>query len=193
MSLRVKRWLLLIVLIGGVVIADQTSKQHIIDTLLVGETAEPIPALVPYFQITRSYNSGSAFGFLPEAGDLFLIIAVVVVIGLILFYERIPDEASITRIATGLVCGGALGNAIDRIRHEHVVDWIHYRIPDVVSNISNIADHAIVLGVILIFIDSMRLERAQRRAEREAKRQAASSANLPEGSPGDVQRESQQD
>ncbi len=185
MSVRVKRWLLLIVLIGGVVAVDQMSKQHVIDSLLVGETVELVPALAPYFQITRSYNTGSAFGFLPEAGDLFLIIAVIVVIGLVLFYERIPDEASITRIATGLVCGGALGNAIDRIRHEHVVDFIHYRIPDVISNISNLADHAIVLGVILIFIDSLRLERAERRA--------AKAGNLPENSPAEIQRESQQD
>jgi signal peptidase II len=185
MSVRVKRWLLLLVLIAGVIAADQASKQRVIDTLQVGETVELVPALAPYFQITRSYNTGAAFGFLPEVGDIFLIIAVVVVIGLILFYERIPDDAGITRIATGLVCGGALGNAVDRIRHEHVVDFIHYRIPDVISNISNVADHAIVLGVILIFIDSMRLERAQRRA--------AATDDLPEGSSTEVHRESQQD
>lgn len=162
MSVRVKRWLLLVVVIASVIAADQASKQAVIDSLLVGETVELIPALAPYFQITRSYNTGSAFGFLPEAGDLFLVIAVVVVIGLVIFYPRIPDEAGLTRFATGLVCGGALGNAIDRVRHEHVVDFIHYRIPDVISNISNIADHAIVLGVILIFIDSLRQDRRER-------------------------------
>ena len=87
------------------------------------------------------------------------------------FYDQIPDEAQITRIATGLICGGALGNAVDRIRHEHVVDFIHYQIPGVISNVSNLADHAIVFGVALILIESWRVDREeQKRKEQEASR-----------------------
>lgn len=142
-----------------VILLDQITKRWIVDNLAIGETRRIIPALSPLFQITHSRNNGAAFGFLPQAGDLFLIIAVVVVIGMIVFYPRIPDHARITRIATGLICGGALGNALDRLTYGHVIDFIHYQIPGVVSNVSNLADHAIVIGVILVFIDSWLSER----------------------------------
>lgn len=157
-----KRWLGLLLVVITIVAADQLSKRWVVDNLLLNESRQPIPAMSDYFQITRSYNTGSAFGFLPEAGDIFLVLAVVVVIALFFFYPRIPANAWLTRLATGLVCGGALGNALDRIQYEHVVDFIHYQIPGLVSNVSNVADHAIVLGVALIFIDSWWQERQQK-------------------------------
>jgi signal peptidase II len=154
-----RHWIQLILTIIIVLVADQLTKGIVVHDLLVGETRRIIPALSPFFQITRSQNTGAAFGFLPQAGDLFLIIAFVVVIGMLFFYPRIAPEAWITRIATGMICGGALGNAVDRIIYGNVVDFIHYQIPGVISNVSNLADHAIVLGVILIFIESWRSER----------------------------------
>ncbi len=148
-------------LIAAVITADQLSKHWVIDNLRVGESRQPIPALSPFFQLTRSQNSGAAFGFLSQAGDLFLGIAMIVVVVMLYFYPRIPDDGRLSRIATGLICGGALGNAIDRVAYGHVIDFIHYQIPGFISNVSNPADHAIVLGVILIFIESWRAERAR--------------------------------
>jgi signal peptidase II len=168
MSRNRKRLVLLVSLIMIVLLLDQISKQWIIDNLYRGETIEPIPVLSDYFQLTYSQNNGAAFGFLPQAGDLFLVIAIFVVIALIIYYPRIPDEAIITRVATALVCGGALGNVVDRVRHEHVVDFIHYQIPGIISNVSNIADHAIVFGVLLILLDSWLLERNARKQEKES-------------------------
>jgi lipoprotein signal peptidase len=107
----------------------------------------------------------AAFGFLPEVGDLFIIIAVGVVIALVVFYPRLPPEATPTRLALGLVVGGALGNALDRLQYGHVVDFIHYQIPGLISNVSNLADHAVVLGVIIILIDSWRIDRIRAQAE----------------------------
>jgi signal peptidase II len=160
-----RSWLILLFIIAAVLIVDQVAKRIVMDTMLVGESRQPIPALVPYFQITRSENRGAAFGFLPQGGDVFLIIAVVVVSAMIYFYPRIPANAKLTQIAIGLICGGALGNALDRLEHGLVVDFIHYQIPGVLSNVSNLADHAIVLGVFLIFIDSWLAERAKKRAD----------------------------
>lgn len=165
MSQNLRRWLLLLVTTGVVLGIDQITKRLVVDSMLLGETRRPIEFLAPLFQITRSFNTGAAFGFIPGASDLFLIIAIVVVIGLFFYYPRIPNEAKITRFATGLVCGGALGNAVDRLTYDHVVDFIHYQIPNVISNVSNLADHAIVLGVLLIVYDSWRLERLEKRRE----------------------------
>ena len=160
-----RNWLLLVVVIGVVLTVDQITKRLILDTMLIGETRQPVPALAPYFQFTRSENTGAAFGFLPQGGDIFLVIAVIVVIAMFFFYPRIPADGGLTRVGIGLICGGALGNALDRLQHGPVIDFIHYQIPGLISNVSNLADHAIVLGVALIFIDSWRSERAQRRIE----------------------------
>lgn len=170
MTVKQRRWLLVLALIAGVLALDAVSKKLITNSLTPGELREPIPALGEYFQITLSYNTGAAFGILPQAGNIFLTIAVVVVVGMLLFYNRIPDNAPVTRMATGLVVGGALGNALDRIQHGHVIDFIHYSLPQLdLSNVSNLADHAIVLGVILVLLDSWRLDRIeQRRAQERA-------------------------
>ena len=156
-----RRWLILLTVIALVLVADQVTKQAVVTNVRLGESVQPVPALYPYFQITRSENNGAAFGFLPQAGDLFLIVAVVVVVIMLIFFPRIPENDRITRLGLGLVVGGALGNAVDRLTHGAVIDFIHYQIPGIVSNVSNLADHAIVIGVILIVLQSWRTDDAK--------------------------------
>ena len=174
MDRSVRNWILLFVVIGAVIAVDQLTKYAVINTLEVYEAYEPIPAIGDFFRFTRSENTGAAFGFLPDSGILFLVIAVAVVLAMVYYYPRIPYDATLTRIAIGLICGGALGNALDRVQHGLVVDFIHYSIPGIISNVSNLADHAIVFGVIVMFFDSWRRERAQKRA---AKLESAASAS----------------
>ncbi len=164
-----RNWLLLAVVVGAVVLVDQITKHSVLSSMALGETRQPVPALAPFFQFTRSENSGSAFGFLPSAGDLFLVIALVIVIAMFFFYPRVPAGGWLTRVGIGLVCGGALGNALDRLQHGSVIDFVHYQIPGLISNVSNLADHAIVLGVILIFIDGWRGDRARQQSQRAAR------------------------
>lgn len=150
------RWLKLFALILVVLIIDQVTKRIVMNALLLGESVDLIPFLSPFFRVTYGQNTGAAFGFLPQGGDIFLVIAVVVVTAMIIFFPRLPENALLSRMGTGLICGGALGNAIDRIDHGAVIDFIHYTIPGVISNVSNLADHAIVVGVVLILIESWR-------------------------------------
>jgi len=156
-----RRWTVLFVTTLGMIMVDQLSKQLVINSLALGESINLIPVLSPLFQITYSENTGAAFGLLPQAGPLFLLIAIIVVIALFIFYRRVPEKAMLTQIAIGLICGGALGNVINRLQYGAVVDFIHYQIPGIVSNVSNFADHAIVLGVILICLTQWQSERAQ--------------------------------
>jgi signal peptidase II len=89
---------------------------------------------------------------------VFLVIAVVVSVVLAWSYRQLTDDNWDGRIATLLIIGGALGNAIDRVIYGHVVDFIHYTIPGVISNVSNLADHAVVFGVFLMIWASWRAE-----------------------------------
>ncbi len=159
MNVTLRRLLRLLLIAGSVLVLDQVTKRLIVDNLVLHESRSIIPFLSPLFQITRSHNTGASFGILPNAGDIFAVIAIIVVIVMVYMFPRIPDEKRLMWLATGLICGGALGNVIDRLMYGYVVDFIHYQIPGLVSNVSNIADHAVVGGVILFFIASWRDER----------------------------------
>ncbi len=170
-----RKWLSLIVIVIAVIALDQVTKQLVIDHVPFRESISPIPALAPFFQITYIHNTGAAFGFLPQGGDLFLIIELIVVVILLVYYPRIDAKERLTRWGIALVIGGALGNAADRLTHGAVIDFIHYQIPGVISNVSNLADHAIVIGVIVIFVQSWRADSG--RADSESSEDAKSEEN----------------
>ncbi len=173
---KVVYWAFFFIVIALTLLIDQATKTWIVNNMMMYESRVPIPALGDFFRIIRSFNTGAAFGIFADASDIFLVIAVVVVVVMLFFYPRIPRGQWLLRFGMGLIVGGAVGNAIDRLIYGHVVDFINYRIPNVLSNVSNLADHAITIGVILILIDNI----LQERRERRQKQQAAST--LPESS-----------
>jgi signal peptidase II len=162
-----KRWGLLIVIAGAVLLIDQWVKQLVVTNLALGESWVPIPALRDFIQITRSHNTGAAFGMFPFASDIFLILAFVTIGAFIISYPRLPSHAWMSRISIGLISGGALSNALDRLLSGHVVDYVHVQVTPTLSNISNLADHAISVGVVLLLIDQWRAEQREK-AEAEA-------------------------
>lgn len=153
---RAAHWAALLLVIGLVLAVDQAAKTLIESRLAPGEMALPIPAISDYFRIVRSHNTGAAFGLLPGAGGLFSVIAVGVSVAMLVAHARMPAGAWGKRLAMGLVAAGALGNVIDRVRVGYVIDFINYRIPGVISNVSNLADHAIVIGIIALLIMTWR-------------------------------------
>lgn len=150
-----RKWTRLASSLGLAVILDQCAKSWVLSNLILYESIQPIPALAPFFQLTRSSNTGAAFGILPMAGDVFLILALFIIAALLWYLRSLPAESQLAPLAIGLVIGGAVGNIIDRLQHGHVIDFIHYQIPNLISNVSNLADHAIVFGVMLIFAESL--------------------------------------
>lgn len=152
------RFLLLFLVAGGVILIDQLSKYWILENLCLYETISPIPFLDPFFRITHSYNTGIAFGMLADAGDLFQYLVGFVMIGLVIYYIVMEYDTLPFRLALSLVIGGGIGNLIDRAQHGYVVDFVHFTIGPI-SNISNIADHAVVIGIIVMLIESIRMER----------------------------------
>ncbi|MDE2635268.1 MAG: signal peptidase II [Chloroflexota bacterium] len=150
-----RKWKILVSSLFVTALVDQAAKSWVLEHLIPYESVQPIPALAPLFQLTRSSNTGAAFGILPMAGDVFLILALSIVAGLLWHFRSVAPDASLVPLAIGLVIGGALGNIIDRLNYGHVIDFIHYQIPNLISNVSNLADHAIVSGVLLIIAESV--------------------------------------
>lgn len=160
-----RQWGLLIGVAGGVLALDQTAKMLVIERLLLGHSWEPIPQIADFIRITRSYNTGAAFGMLPQASDIFLILAIITIIAFIISYPQLPSKAWLSRLSIAMISGGALSNAIDRIRLGHVVDYVHVQITPTLSNISNFADHAITLGVVFLLVDQWLTERREKQQQ----------------------------
>jgi signal peptidase II len=113
---RLRHWLFLVGLAIILLSLDQGSKWLVVQNLAVGEAWAPIPALSKVFTITHVQNTGVAFGQLPGLGWLFMLVNVAVLIGIFVYYPRIPASYWRLRIAAALILAGDLGNVIDRLR-----------------------------------------------------------------------------
>jgi signal peptidase II len=150
----------LVPLIALVTLAlDQLTKWLVATQLELGESVYPIPALSRLFSLTYVTNTGAAFGLLKEASVVFAFVAILVITIIVLYVRRVPADQHLVRVALGLQLGGALGNLIDRLRLGHVVDFIDLKFWPVF----NVADSAIVIGVVLLAIAFWRQEQAAAR------------------------------
>lgn len=127
-------------IIAAVLLLDQGSKAVVQMLMYQGES---IPVLQPVFYLTYIMNPGAAFGILPNQKVLFITTGLLLIIGALAGYRRLPPGRNILRIGLGLVLGGALGNLVDRLRFGKVVDFLDFR----VWPVFNLADTAIFIGV----------------------------------------------
>ena len=130
-----------------VVLADQGLKTYIVSNYAIGETHQVIPGILSFNYLQ---NNGAALNILPGQMWLFYVISIVAigVCGYFLFNKKYKNTLFDTGLA--LVLGGIVGNFIDRLHLKYVVDML--QLDFVNFNIFNIADSAITVGVILIFI-----------------------------------------
>ncbi|KYD07230.1 Lipoprotein signal peptidase [Parageobacillus caldoxylosilyticus] len=133
----------------AVVAIDQWTKWLIVKYMRLGES---IPIIPNVLYITSHRNRGAAWGILQGQFWLFYLITVIVVIGLIVYIQRLPRGERLFGVALGLMLGGAIGNFIDRLFRKEVVDFIHAYIGTYSFPVFNIADSALTIGVALLFI-----------------------------------------
>ena len=147
------RVLLLVVAVVAWLI-DQATKALVVRNLALGEVFAPIPALARFFTFTHTTNTGAAFGLFPDAGWIFVIVAIVVISTILFYYRHLPTEHLLVRVSLGLQLGGALGNLTDRLTRGSVVDFLDFKIWPVF----NVADSCIVVGVAILAFYLMREE-----------------------------------
>ena len=142
-------------------LADQASKWWILNGFDLPHrgTVEILPVL----NFTMVWNRGITFGLLRGDGGWDAVIlgavalAVVVALGIWLWRA----ERTMVAIALGAVCGGAIGNVIDRARFGAVVDFLHAHAFGYSWYVFNVADAAIVCGVAALVLDSLMTPKTQ--------------------------------
>lgn len=146
-----------------IILADQAVKLWIIASF---QLFERLP-VAPFLEITRLHNSGAAFSMLAGAGGwqrwFFTAIAVSSAVGISLWLRKLdPRQQPLLAVGLACICGGALGNLIDRLVYGHVVDFLHFHwgerwwFPAF-----NVADIAITTGAGLIILDTLLDSRRQ--------------------------------
>lgn len=156
MSPTARAWALAAALCAFVVAIDQAAKAAVKAHIVVGEVVDVAGPL----KLTLSHNRGVAFG-LAGGGGVGLIAIGLLALGVVGYlFARDPARPWMW-LATGLVAGGALGNLADRVRADAVTDFV---------DLSpwppfNLADVAIVSGVIVLVVLYLRDASASQRAD----------------------------
>ena len=138
-------WYLLISLV--VILLDQGLKYFVVSNLQLGQTKEIISGII---SLTYIQNNGAAWNILSGQMIFFYLISIVAVIVCLYFLFNKKYTNSIFDVGLALVLGGVIGNFIDRLHLKYVIDMIQFDF--IHFNIFNIADSAITIGIILIFI-----------------------------------------
>jgi signal peptidase II len=145
----------------AVLVLDQLSKWWIMTVVM----APPKPVvLAPFFNIVLVFNRGVSFGMFGAAPHwmpwLLLGFALAVAGGLGVWLMRARNRW--LGAGLGLVIGGAIGNAIDRVRLGAVVDFLDVHAAGYHWPAFNVADSAITVGVLLLLFDSLKSNPARR-------------------------------
>ena len=153
------------------IVIDQLVKMYIHTHYQLGESTVVIPG---FFNITYVRNYGAAFGILANSHPtfreiFFLSIPPVAVLIILAVLKGVKDNDYAQILALSSVCGGAIGNYIDRLKFRYVIDFLDFHWKEVYTYPAfNVADMAIVCGVavLLMFIVKETLEeRKQQKAK----------------------------
>ena len=130
---------------AALIAIDQLSK-YFAYTLL--RPVGTVPIINNVFSLTYVENVGAAYGIFEGARWFLIGITVIVTVGIVIYYRRLPKTKPYNkaRFALLLITAGALGNFIDRVRNGYVVDFLQARFID--FPVFNIADSCVVIGVI---------------------------------------------
>ncbi len=140
-----------------VIALDQLTKYLIVKNMELGES---IKVIEDFLYITSHRNRGAAWGILEGQMWFFYIITVIVIIGIVYYIQKAAKGKMLFGVSLGFMLGGAIGNFIDRVFRNEVVDFINTYIFGYDFPVFNIADSALVIGVAMLMIQMLLEERA---------------------------------
>lgn len=155
-----------------VLIADQLSKWWVVTQFLkvqqqdnfaqwlvqkseqAAYVAKPITS---FLNIVMVWNPGVSFGLM-QTNTVYVFwaltaMALAVSLGFLVWLWR--DPRPVRGVTVGLIVGGALGNVLDRIRYDAVIDFIDVYAGKYHWPAFNVADSAIVVGVVILLIETI--------------------------------------
>lgn len=146
------RWLALAAL---VLVLDQASKTWVLANFRLMDRQ----AMTSFFNLVLVFNPGASFSFLADAGGwqkwFFVVLASAISLWLLAMLRTHAQERLLPA-ALSLILGGAIGNVIDRLRFDAVVDFLDFHLAGYHWPAFNVADSAITVGVALMLLHQFR-------------------------------------
>ena len=170
------------------IVADQLTKLWAV-ARFTNESGAPnheyIDVIGSLVRFDLVFNKGAAFSSRPQ--DLapflppwlfFLLISIGATIVLLWFYKSIDKRDWMSRLGVVMILGGAVGNFIDRMRLQMVVDFIDCDFPDFIMTrfpTFNVADSFVTVGVAVVILSPVILKKVHQeiKAEKEAEKKVA--------------------
>lgn len=143
---------------------DQASKLYLLDVF--GLAANGPVHLGPYFDFILTRNTGISYGLFQTQGELgqSILLAAKTLAVLLLWIWLAHARRPLAALSLGLIIGGALGNAIDRLAYGWVADFVYFHVSTATWRfgwyVFNLADVAIVAGVAGLLYESLAGDRA---------------------------------
>lgn len=136
-------------IISFLVAIDQYSKQIIATYINLGDLKEVIP---DFFYLTNVHNTGAAWSIMEGEISAFIVITVgaILLFSYLLFFSK--SKTKLETVSYLLVIGGAIGNFIDRINLNYVIDFLDFYIFKYDFPVFNLADCFLTIGVGLYII-----------------------------------------
>jgi signal peptidase II len=150
-----------IIIVAGLVIADQVTKAMVRNATALHDSIEIIPDI---FAITRVHNTGAAFGMFngmefPGKTLVLTLVAGLALVGVGWYAASVPMTDRLARLGVACILGGAIGNLIDRATAGYVLDFVDVSWRGWHFWAFNVADAAISIGVVLMIFDLLGLGR----------------------------------
>jgi signal peptidase II len=145
-------WLPFAGLAAAIVVVDQLTKAWITDALRPDGV---IRIIGDSLRLIYTENNGALFGMFRGQALPFAVLSLAVM-ALIVAYHGRSGRSPYMTLALGLLLGGAVGNAIDRLRFGHVVDFVDAGLGGLRFYTFNVADSCISLAIVLLLLLAVR-------------------------------------
>jgi signal peptidase II len=138
------------------VVCDQLHKAWMIT--IFGDIQRPKITVTPFFDLVLVWNPGISYGLFKQNSDAgrWVLIGFAVAAAIALTYWLAQLQTRLAAASVGLIIGGALGNAIDRVHYGAVADFFSFHVSGFNWYVFNLADVAIVAGVAGLLYDSFK-------------------------------------
>ncbi len=158
---RARAYRLLWIIALSIFVLDQATKVWIVAKVpfnpyhshSIGADHEIIPG---FFYIIHVGNTGAAWSMFSGQSVLLASLAAGTLVAIFFWRHALGLRDRLTQVCFGLLCGGIVGNLLDRLIHKHVIDFVDLHFGSYVYPTFNVADSGICIGVLLYLWQSLK-------------------------------------
>lgn len=153
----------------GVALLDQLGKWHATETLEVGERVSLFGDVLALANLPAVGGALGLFSDWPPSARLggFAVLSLIAITIIVSFYRGLAPREHGSAAALGAILGGIVSNGVDRFRSGSGLDFLHLGSASAESLLDfNLADVAIIVGVVTLIVELLATEMAARASER---------------------------